>query len=89
MAEQENKTQSDDYGNEYSINDAHYKQPKSCGEEVDRHNAEKNLDENLSTDWKEEPTIPGKYSAYCDKFTHILTQSESMCNGHLGSIKAV
>lgn len=58
-------------------------------EQIDRHNVVKHLNENSRTDWKERLTILEEHSAYCEKFESILTQFESMENGHLGLIKAL
>lgn len=84
---QENTKQGNKNEDEYSINAVHYESPERRDEQVDWHNAVWSLDENLNIEWKMELMILNEYSAYHDQSIHILTQFESIWDGHLGSLK--
>lgn len=58
-------------------------------EEVDRQNAVKEWDGNVNLNWRDEFQVANDYVSYRNKFVEMLTQFQNMCDGPLGSIKAV
>lgn len=57
--------------------------------QADRQNAVIKSDKISRTEWRQGLSLREESSAYREKFINVLTQFESMCDGHLGSIEAV
>lgn len=80
-------TQFDNPNYDPSFSAIRYTPPERCNEQVDHHNAVKQLDEISETDWGETLTLPDEYSAKSEKFINMLTWLKSMSDGHPGSIR--
>lgn len=72
-----------------TTNTVHHKQPERHSEQLDRHNEIKGSDKIWKTNWPEDLNSPQENSAYCDKLVNMLTQFNSLWDGHRGLIKAV
>lgn len=66
-------TQLDKVNSDPTANPAGYEPPKHDNEQVDGHNAVKESDKILKTDWRKYLSLPDKYSGYRDKFNNMLT----------------
>lgn len=89
VVEQENTGHKDRKGDEHAIIVVSNRLMGRRGEQVDRHKAAKNLDQNSKNDWKGELKIPEEYSTYRHKFIQMLIQYKCTSVHHFGSTKAV
>lgn len=69
------------------MNTIHYKRTPDCLEPMAKHEAAKKKDkETRKKDWREDVQLPVKLQQHYQTFSEMLTELDSMWNGHLGRI---
>lgn len=67
-----------------SVHAVHDKPPERPNEQVDRHDALIEIDEDGNVNWRDELQVPKNYVTYCHKFVKMLAQFENMWVGPSG-----